>query len=54
MRNVFLLVAAFGCVTSFHAFNDEVRAGKLYPSLLAASFAWAALAVIALVCWEDA
>lgn len=53
MKALFLLVAAFGCVTSFYAFRDELREGKLYPSLLAACLAWIALGVIALVLWRD-
>jgi hypothetical protein len=53
MRFVFVGVAMFGCVSSAKAFGEELRSGKLYPSLFFASIAWALVALGALFLWRD-
>jgi hypothetical protein len=53
MRFLIVGVAAFGCVSSAKAFGEELRGGKLYPSLFFASIAWVLVGVGALFLWRD-
>lgn len=54
LKSIALVVCAMGVAGTGAAFWEELRAGKLYPSLAIASFGWAVgfLAALVFMEWE--
>lgn len=54
LKTLLLLICALGMASCWCAFQDEYRAGKLYPSLLFASVAWTVgfFAALLMMEWE--
>lgn len=54
LKTIILVVCAMGMAGCGCAFRDELRGGKLYPSLLIASIGWTVgfFAALAFMEWE--